>query len=131
MAITKNDGLRNQQGNDLGTVFDGGTLDIRTGTRPADPDSAATGTLLVTISIDNPAFGAASGGAISKAGDWSGTAVAAGIATWARFKNSGGTQTMDMDVGTSGTDLVISDDNITIGQDVDVNSLTITIPDGV
>jgi hypothetical protein len=132
MAITQNDGLRNQEANDLGTVFDGGTLEIRTGTRPADPDSAATGTLLVTISIDNPAFGAASGGAISKAGDWSGTAVAAGVATWGRMKSAGGTETMDMDVGeTIGNDAIISDENIAVDQEVTVSACTITIPDGV
>lgn len=131
MGLTKNDVLRNQQADDLGTIFDGGTLEIRSGTRPADPDSAATGTLLVSITIPTPAFNAASGGSISKTGTWTGTAVADGTATWARFKDSGATMNMDADVAESSADLVISDSSVVTDQDVDVVSLTITIPDGV
>ena len=33
--------------------------DIRSGAQPADPDTAATGTLLATLTFSDPAFGAA------------------------------------------------------------------------
>lgn len=131
--MTKNDALRNQQADDLGTQFDGGTLEIRTGAKPADPDSAATGTLLCTINLTNPAFQAASGGAISKNGVWNGTAVAAGVAGYGRMKNAGATMNLDLTVSESGGggEAIISDENIANGQVITVSACTITIPDGV
>lgn len=55
-------------------------LEIRTGAAPANCAAAATGTLLATLSLPTDYLGAAAAGAVAKAGTWSGTAVADGIA---------------------------------------------------
>lgn len=129
--LRKNTALRNIQADALGAVFDGGTLEIYTGTQPADPNSAATGTLLCTITIPNPAFGAAASGVISKSGTWQDTAVATGTAGWARFISAATTETFDVVVTENPTanDLLINSADITLGNTVTVISLTITVPE--
>jgi hypothetical protein len=124
--IKKNTALRNKQLNDSLAVFNGGTLEIRTGAQPASANNAATGTLLATINIPNPAFSAASGGVTSKNGTWSAVASATGVAGWARMKSSDGTYVRDFSVGESGADLIIDDDNVTSGTTVTVVTLNIT-----
>lgn len=39
-----------------------GTIQVRTGGKPANPEAANTGTLLGTLTFSDPAFGASSGG---------------------------------------------------------------------
>ena len=129
--LRKNTALRNIQADALGAVWDAGTLEIYTGTQPADPNSAASGTLLVTITIPNPAFGAAASGVISKSGTWQATSVATGVAGWARFISAATTETFDVAV-TEDPDvnsLLINSVDITIGNTVTVVSLTITCPE--
>jgi hypothetical protein len=126
MAYKKNTQTRNTQIAALGAIFNGGKLQIRTGSQPASPNDAATGTLLVEINLPNPAFGAASGGSISKSGTWSNIAVASGTAGWARFISSDTTKTMDCTVAESGGDLTIDDDAITSGAVVTVTACTLT-----
>lgn len=130
MALRKNDALRNKQAIDLAALWDGGTIEIRTGTQPADPDSAASGTLLATINLPTPAM-SVTGGVISKSGTWSGSAVATNTAGWARMINSGATRSLDMSVAESAADLIIDDDAVVSGGVVTVTSFTLTIPDGV
>lgn len=128
--LRKNTDLRNIQADALGAVFDAGTLEIYTGTQPADPNSGPSGTLLCTITIPNPAFGAAAAGVISNAGTWQDTAVDTGVAGWARFISAATTETFDVAV-TEDPDvnsLLINSVDITIGNTVTVVSLTITVP---
>ncbi len=127
--LRKNTDLRNVQADALGAVFNAGTLEIYTGTQPADPNSAPTGTLLVTITIPNPAFGAAAAGVISKSGTWADTAVDTGVAGWARF--IGTTETFDVVVteDPGDNDLLINSVDVTLGNTVTVVSLTITVPE--
>jgi hypothetical protein len=122
MPLQKNIATRNEQIELLGSLFDGGTIQVRTGTQPPDPNSAATGTLLVTITIPNPAFNAPSSGTVEDVGGWTGTAVATGDAGWARF--------MDVPVTNvpGGNDLLINTLGIVNGETVSVVSLTITEP---
>lgn len=130
MPLRKNTATINEQAELLGSLWDGGTLEIYSGTQPGDPNSAATGTLLVTITIPNPAFGAASGGVVTKAGSWSATAVATATAGYARFISSDTLKTMDIPVSNipgSGM-LLINLIDITTGNTVTVISLTITEP---
>lgn len=131
MALRKNNALRTQQADDFADLWDGGTIQIRSGTQPADPDSAASGTLLATVTLPTPAFGAAVTGVVSKTGDWDGSAVASDTAGWARFINAGATMTFDVSVGEVGTDLIIDDEDIVSGGLVTVTAFTFTIPDGV
>lgn len=129
--LRKNTDLRNVQADALGAVFDGGTLEIYTGTQPADPNSAPSGTLLCTITLPNPAFGAASVGVIAKAGTWSDTAVDTGTAGWARFISASTNETFDVVVteDPDDNDLLINEADITLGNTVTVVSLTITVPE--
>lgn len=131
MALRKNDALRNKEADDFADLWDGGTIEIRTGGQPADPDSAASGTLLATINLPTPAFSAAASGIISKLGTWSATAVATATAGWARFYNAGGTRSFDVTVGESASDLTIDDDAIVTDGVVTVTAFAISIPDGV
>jgi hypothetical protein len=131
MPLRKNTAIRNAQADLLGSQFDSGTLLIYTGTQPADPNSAVTGSLLATITIPNPAFGAASGGAIAKAGTWSVVATGTGTAGYARFISADTLKTMDAVVTNipGGNDLLINSLDIAIGNTVTVVSLIITNPE--
>jgi len=128
--LRKNIDLRNVQADFLGSVFDAGTLEIYTGTQPADPNSAPTGTLLCTITLPNPAFGAAVAGVVTKAGTWADTATDTGTAGWARFISASTDETFDVVVTEDplDNDLLINSADITIGNTVTVISLTVTIP---
>jgi hypothetical protein len=129
--LRKNTDLRNVQADALGAVFDGGTLEIYTGTQPADPNSAPTGSLLATINIPNPAFGAAAAGVIAMAGSWSAVATDTGTAGWARFISASTNETFDVVVteDPDDNDLLINEADITIGNTVEVIALTITVPE--
>lgn len=74
-------------------------LELRSGNPPADPASADSGTLLMSLTLPSDWMAAASGGAKAKSGTWSGTgaAGAAGGTTAAhyRMKDSGGTVVHD------------------------------------
>lgn len=131
MPLNKNEDLRNEQVEFFGSIWDGGTLEIYEGAPPADPNDPATGDLLCTITIPNPAFGAASGGVIAKSGTWADTATDTGTAGYARFISSDTLKTMDVliteDPGDN--DLLINELDITIGNTVTVVSLTFTTPE--
>lgn len=107
-----------------------GTIQIRSGTQPANADTAATGTLLATFTLADPAFDAASAGsvAIDADPDLTTTAVATGTASWARVLDSDGNTVFDGSVGTSGTDFTITSTAITNGQTVTLTAGTITLP---
>lgn len=106
-----------------------GTIEVRTGSAPASADDAATGTLLLTFTLADPAFGAASAGVATAASvPRTAIGVAAGTAGWARLLDSAGAKVADLSVGTSGTDIEISSIAITVGRTVTLTALTITVP---
>lgn len=130
MPLRKNTATRNEQVELFGSLFDAGTLEIYTGSQPADPNAAVSGSLLVTITIPNPAFAAASGGTVAKSGSWSAVATGTGVAGYARFISSDTLKTMDVVVTNipGGNDLLINSLDIAIGNTVQVVSLTLTEP---
>jgi hypothetical protein len=128
-------------------TFANGVIEIRTGTQPASADSAATGTLLGTVTLASGAFtpgsptngltfAAAANGAVSKSGTWSFVGIAAGTAGWFRLKgngvDAGGASTtlprLDGSVATSGADLNLSNIGIAIGAPTTIDSFTWTQP---
>lgn len=122
--------LANQVADNLYDTFNAGTLKLYTGSQPASADDAPSGTLLVTITLPNPAFAAASGGAKAKSGTWSGTGASAGSAGWCRFENSATGKKLDGSVTATGGGGEIELDNVSIavGQTVTISTGTGTQP---
>jgi hypothetical protein len=131
MAFRKNTAIRTVQADALADIYDGGTVKIYTGSQPADPNSAASGTLLATITIPTPAFGAAVAGVVTLAGVWSVNASVTGTAGYARVATSDGLKWFDVIVSDipGGNNLLISDLDIVATNLVQVTSLTITVPE--
>jgi hypothetical protein len=113
-------------------VLNGGFIQVYTGTQPATPDTALSGnTLLATLSLNGTAFSSASAGTKTANAIASGTAVATGAATFARaFKSDDATAVIDGSVGTSGTDFILNDVNITTGGTVSLTSWSVSMPVG-
>jgi len=110
-----------------------GYLEIRTGTPPTNPDSAATGTLLATLPMSDPAFGAAASGVATANSITSDTSAdATGTAGWARLYDSDDNPIADFDVGAtaSGKDIEFDDVSFVAGGTVAISSFTVTVPVG-
>lgn len=124
MAEKLSTALANQLADNLFDSFNGGTLEIRTGSQPSTGDTSATGSLLVSVALPNPAFTAASNGSKSKTGTWSGTGIAAGNAGWCRFKSSDNSLNLDGTVTGigGGGELELDNVNIAVSQIVTINS---------
>ncbi len=109
-----------------------GTLDIRSGTRPATTDTAVTGTLLAHLVMSDPAFGNATTAspsvATASAITSDSSADNTGTATWFRIFDSNGTAIMDGNVGTSGEDLNLNTVSIVAGAVVSISAGTISVP---
>jgi hypothetical protein len=78
----------------IGTAFDGGTarINVYTGSQPADANSAATGTLLGTLTPASDVFGAASGAVITAAAITQDSAADnSGTPGWVRVYRTGDT----------------------------------------
>lgn len=122
--------------NALGGLFNAGSgaakLEIRTGTQPTDPDASATGTLLCTFTLQDPAFGNASDvnpGAqltLDNTPAITATAVGTGTAGYGRYLDSDDNAILDDEVGVG--HIVLDNTSITTGQNVTLNSSTITLP---
>lgn len=111
-----------------------GYIEIRTGSQPATVETAASGTLLATLTLSDPAFGDAADdnpGAIATANSITddSSADATGTAGWFRAYDSDDNAIIDGTAGTSGTDLILDDASITSGQTVKINSWTVTMPE--
>lgn len=89
-------------------VGNAGILEVRDGTQPAGPATAATGTLLVSYTLASPfAPGATSAlpSVLSPTIPAAANAAASGTPTWFRVKSSGGVAQFDGSAGASGCDL--------------------------
>jgi hypothetical protein len=129
MAERLNDAARNRQVDSVGDDFNNATLKIYTGTQPA-AGAAATGTLLVTITLPADAMGAASAGVAAKSGTWSGTVGATGTAGWFRIESSAGSRWYDGAVTATGGggEIELTSTSITSGQTVTITSFSVTQP---
>ena len=131
MAIGYTAALRNNKLDEITTDQDSGagasTIEIRSGTRPADADTAPSGTQLALLTFSDPSYPAASAGVLTASAitDDS-SADATGTATWFRVEDSDGNAVMDGDVGTSGSDLNLNSVAITAGGTVSITSFVIT-----
>lgn len=107
-----------------------GTIEVRTGGKPATPATGPTGTLLLTFTLNDPAFGSAVNGvaALDVSPDVAATGVAAGTAGWFRVKDSNGVAVLDGACGTSGAELNLSTTTVSIGLEVTITSGSYTQP---
>ncbi len=102
-------------------------LRIYSGTKPANPDTAIAGTLLVELTGNATAFGTEAAGVLTASAIANGTAVATGTASHYRlFQSNGTTPVLDGTVGTATSDLILDNTSIATGQVVSVSSFTIT-----
>ena len=107
------------------------TIEVRTGSQPATAGDTATGTVLCTFTLADPAFGAASSGVATMASTpRTTTGSAAGTAGWFRAKDSTGATVFDGAVGTSGAELNLNTLTISVGVNVEITSGTVTMPGG-
>lgn len=111
-----------------------GTIKVYSGTQPVNANTAITGTLLATFTLDNPAFGAASAGVITLAAvPLSTTGVAAGTATHFRCASggTGGVGTVfdgSVTATGGGGQLQLNTTSISVGVTVQITSGTYTMP---
>lgn len=111
-----------------------GTIKVYSGTQPVNANTAITGTLLATFTLDNPAFGAASAGVITLgAVPLSTTGAAAGTASHFRCASggTGGVGTVfdgSVTATGGGGQLQLNSTSISVGVTVQITSGTYTMP---
>ena len=129
MALTITAAAANSMAAALATAIgSAATIEIRVGTKPATPETAASGTLLVTVPITGSFT--ASGGSITAADPASAAPAAGGTAGYFRLKTSGGTAILDGTVTATGGggDLQLGSTTITTGVNVDLGVPSFTMP---
>ncbi len=127
---------RNDACNAIVDLIDGGagagTIEIRTGAPPANPQAAATGTLLATLTFGDPAFGNAATGVATANSITSDTNVdATGAAGWFRIYDSDSNAIADgtITVTSGGGDVEFDDVSFIAGGTAAISSLTVTVPE--
>ena len=109
-----------------------GSVTIRTGAPPALVADPATGTLLVTLTLNDPAFAGPATGVMTLdvSPAVSALGVAAGTAGYFRMSDNSGDVTMQGTVTTTsgGGDLELNTTSIAIGTTVEITSGTLTMP---
>lgn len=138
MALRLATATRNAAADAVADLADGGasagTVKVYSGTQPASANDAASGTLLVTFTLNDPAFGAAASGVATLDVDpaISATAAATGTAGWFRMESSTPGTVIDGSVTATGGggDMTVDNTSITSGQTVNLTSGTITMPSG-
>lgn len=132
MSKFANTAIKNFLTDQFAAQFNSGTLNIYTGAQPANGDTAASGTLLVSITLPATAFSASAAGTAATSGTWQGTAVASGTAGWFRMSNTGGTRNIDGNVTASGGggDMTLDNISINTGQVVTINTFNLTALSG-
>lgn len=149
MTVRLSTGLRNAMCGTVGfaAAFNGGVIEVRTGSQPSSADAPASGTLLGTVTLNSLpftpgdmtnglTFAAAANGAVSKSGVWSFNGIAAGTAGWFRLKGNaqddGAASTthvrLDGSIATSGADLNLSNTSIAVGAPNTIDSFVFNIP---
>lgn len=128
LSTTARNALANALGIAINANGNAGTIKIYSGSQPADPQTAGSGTLLATLTLPNPPFGSAAGGVITANTIAQVNAVATNTAGWARVADAGGNAIMDVDVGTSGATINLNTTALVSGGPVAITSATLTVP---
>jgi hypothetical protein len=141
MAIRINTASRNAAADAVAALVNGGSgagvLRIYTGSQPATPATAPSGTLLAEFTLSDPAFAAASGGsaALDVTPALTDDGLAAGTAGWFRICDSteaaaAGLGVLDGSVTATGGggDMTLNTVTISVGVSVEITSGSITMP---
>lgn len=138
MAISISTAARNAAVAPVAALVDAdagaGTVDIRSGGKPAAVSDPATGTLLATITLADPAFTGPVAGVMTLDATpvLATVGVANGAAGWFRMFDNSGDAVMDGTVSTvgGGGDLELNVTNISVGLAVQIIAGTLTMPAG-
>lgn len=102
-------------------------LMMYSGSQPANCAAAATGTLLLTMTLPTDWMNAASSGTKTLLGSWTVACSVSGTAGYYRITDNAGTTCHEQgSVGTSGTDIVLDNNVMTATQNVTITAKTIT-----
>ena len=104
-----------------------GYVQLRTGAKPATPDTAVSGTLLATFTLQTTSFSDAVGGVISANGlPLTGNIVASGTAGWFRVFKGNGAAVLDgtITITDGGGDMEIDNLTFVSGGTVSVQALS-------
>ena len=102
------------------------TIKFYTGSAPANVDTAVTGTLLGTLTCGST-LGTVSNGVLTFGAITGDSSVdATGAWGYARVATSGGVGLIDLDVGTSGTSIIMAAASAVQGASLDITSLVVT-----
>lgn len=115
----------------LAALLDGGTLEVRTGSPPTNPSDGDSGTLLGTLTFDDPAFGSPSTGTVTAEAIASDTSADnSGTAGHFRTKDDGSAVVTQGTAGASGDtpNLVFDNPVIVAGGTIAISSFTLTQP---
>lgn len=128
MAVQYSVAVRNARQNAVETTV--GTapiLQLRSGAQPASCAAADSGTLLCTLTLPSDWLNAASAGATTLLGTWSGTVGTAGTVGHFRLKDSSGTTChMQGSVGLGTGDLSMDNNVVAVSQALSINTWTTT-----
>lgn len=107
----------------------GGSMQLRSGTKPATPETTATGTLLANVPLSS---WTAAGNVLTSNDPPQQYPSAAGTPTWARlYKSDGTTVVGDLDVSATGAggDVQLQNTSLSTTIYLDLSAATITIPE--
>jgi hypothetical protein len=108
-----------------------GYIQIRTGSQPGSIATAATGTLLGTLDLSDPAFNTPVNGAATARTIASDTADASGVAGWFRAYNSSGQAVIDGSITavSGGGDMTMNDTQVMTGSPISISVWTLSLPE--
>lgn len=138
MAVRIPTAAQNAAANAVGDRADAGAgpgeIEIRSGSQPANANAAATGTLLATFTLNDPAWSGPTNGV--KTLDISPAVEAVGVADanagWFRMLDSDGNTVLDGSVTVTGDsgDLTLNTIAVSTGLDLTITGGTLTMPAG-
>ncbi len=129
MALTITAAAVQSMGTALATAIgSAATIQVRSGTKPATPETAASGTLLATINISG-SF-SSTGGVLTSADPASVTIAATGTAGYFRLLTSGATAILDGTVTATGGggDMQLATVALSSGATLDLGVPSVTVP---
>ena len=117
--------------NAAGALLNGGTIECRTGSRPANTEATASGTLLGTLAFSATAFATTLTRTITaNAITQDSGADNDGTIGYVRCKTSGGVAVLDLTVGVGTGECQFNSLEAVTGLPIAFSSMTITFPDG-